>query len=78
MTLVLDCSFVINLFAKDNDTEISESGIITLKKDSNEGIVPSFWWFEVGNVLMMKGRAGKCTLPQARSFLDYLSQFPIR
>lgn len=46
--------------------------------DRSTAIVPSLWWFEVRNSLLMAERRGRTTSEDVVSFLNSLDRMPIR
>ena len=75
MAVVLDCSVVASLCFADEDRD-AVGGI--LDRIGDEGaVVPSLWWFEIRNVLLMGERRKRITAEESAEFLAELDRLPI-
>jgi predicted nucleic acid-binding protein len=58
MKWVVDCSFSAALFLPDESSKYVKEFFIKLKKD-DELYVPSLWWYEITNVLLVSEKRGR-------------------
>jgi len=49
-----------------------------LRIGTEEAVVPSLWWFEVRNILVVNERRGRISLSDSTAFLLHLSKLPVR
>ncbi len=72
---VLDCSMTLCWCFEDEKTERSESLLDAL--EGGVTMVPSLWYFEVANALVVAERRGRISRAAAAAFLNLLSALPI-
>jgi predicted nucleic acid-binding protein len=75
MPMVIDVSVMAGWHFEDERTP--EGAAILAKLRADEALVPTLWWFEMRNVLLMGERRGRATAAQTASFLYDLGQMPI-
>jgi predicted nucleic acid-binding protein len=75
MPFVLDAS-VAAAWAFDDENHPTAAAALALVR-SEEGHVPSLWWFEVRNVLIVNERRGRLRETDTALFLRSLSRLPI-
>ncbi|HUZ13263.1 MAG TPA: type II toxin-antitoxin system VapC family toxin [Caulobacteraceae bacterium] len=75
MPFVLDASVAACWAFDDEDHPIATSALDRLRGD--EAHVPSLWWFEIRNVLVVSERRGRIAETAVARFLARLSQLPI-
>ncbi len=75
MAFVLDASVVMSwAFADEDDA----SALVALQRLRTEpASVPSIWWFEIRNVLLVNERRQRITEADTATFLRFLSSLPI-
>ena len=74
MALVPDASAIISLALDDEDTAYAQNVIEAI---AHEGaVVPTLFWFEVRNALLMAERRKRCTANQTTAFLVDLNMLP--
>jgi predicted nucleic acid-binding protein len=76
MAVVPDVSAILALALDDEDAEFAESVITAIADD--EAIVPSLFWFELRNVLVMAERRKRIAASRTTAFLSDLSLLPFR
>lgn len=57
---VLDCSVAISWCLPDETNEDAEA-VLQLLAENSEAVVPSIWWLEIVNVLIVAERRGRMT-----------------
>ena len=67
MSLVLDVSGVISLAFDDEDSTYAESVLVSPEADRL--VVPSLFWFEIRNALLMGERQGRIDQVRTQAFL---------
>ncbi len=72
---VLDCSVTMAWLFEDEKTEFTERMLDKLLKE--HAIVPSLWFLEVVNVLLVAEKRKRCTPAQSVRFLETLKSLPI-
>ncbi|HEV2100401.1 MAG TPA: type II toxin-antitoxin system VapC family toxin [Stellaceae bacterium] len=72
---VLDASIAVAWAFADEDHPVAASALARLRND--EGCVPSLWWFEIRNVLIVNERRGRLLETDTVLFLRYLTSMPI-
>lgn len=75
MAFVLDASVTACWANEDeNDPRADRAfGLLTMEK----ALVPTLWWFEVRNMLVVNERRQRLTLAQSAQFLTLLAKLPI-
>lgn len=74
--LVLDASLALQWFLDDEiNREYALTVLATLSR--RRALVPSLWFYEVGNGLLMAHRRNRISLEQMREFLVLLKSLPI-
>ena len=72
---VLDASVAVAWAFADEEHPVAASALALLRND--EGWVPSLWWFEIRNVLIVNERRGRLRETDTALFLRYLASMPI-
>jgi predicted nucleic acid-binding protein len=75
MPFVLDASTAVSWNFPDEDPSAARAAWDRLRQD--EALVPTHWWFEVRNVLLIGERRKRISQNQTDSFLARLSRLPI-
>jgi predicted nucleic acid-binding protein len=75
MPFVLDNSIVACWALTDEDHPHADLALNRLSSD--QALVPSLWWFEVRNILVINERRKRLTEAESAAFLRFLSGFPI-
>lgn len=68
---VLDCSVAISWCMPDENNDEAEV-ILELLAEASEAVVPSIWWLEIVNVLLVAQRRGRMTQDNADEALARL------
>lgn len=76
MPFVLDASVVACWAFKDEDHPRADLALIRIGTD--EALVPSLWWFEVRNILVMNERRKRLTEIDTANFLKQISRLAIK
>lgn len=76
MPFVLDASAAAAWCFPDEATPAANRALDRLQRD--EAIVPSLWWFEIRNVLVVNERRGRLAAEDTATFLQELERLPIR
>ncbi|GMU23244.1 MAG: hypothetical protein AMXMBFR13_33260 [Phycisphaerae bacterium] len=74
MPLILDTSAVLALAYEDEDATYAESVLENVAGD--RAVVPTLFWFEIRNALLMGERRGRISREKTTSFLSDLALFP--
>lgn len=75
-SLVLDASLALQWFLEDeNDRQYSLQ--VLAKLSETRAVVPTLWFFEVGNGLIMAHRRKRISLAQLQNYLGMLKPLPI-
>ena len=72
---VLDCSVAISWILPDEYSDYAER-ILTLL-DKQQAVVPSIWYLEIANVLIVSERRGRMTQAQTKQALSLLKSLDI-
>lgn len=72
---VLDCSLTMTWCFSDQATALTKHVLDQL--EYKRAIVPSLWFYEVGNVLLLAERKKKITPEGGKEFLQLLNNLPI-
>jgi predicted nucleic acid-binding protein len=72
---VLDASVAVAWAFADEDHPVAAAALALIR--NNEGCVPSLWWFEVRNVLIVNERRGRLSETDTALFLRNLARLPI-
>jgi len=75
MRFVLDASVVVAWAFADEEHPVAAAALALIRND--EGFVPSLWWFEVRNVLIVNERRGRLRETDTALFLRNLARLPI-
>lgn len=75
MAFVLDASVAIAWILTDERSPIAEAAGRRLSEE--DAFVPTLWWFEVRNVVLMHERRGRLPLSRANGALALLRQQPV-
>jgi predicted nucleic acid-binding protein len=60
------------------DEQRADADLALIKIRTEEAVVPSLWWFEVRNILVVNERRGRINLTDSSAFLLYLAKLPVR
>ena len=74
--LVLDSSVALSWCFAEEATPVTRAALDCIP--TAEVIVPSLWYLEVANVLVISERRGRITATEAGEFLQMLGRLPIR
>jgi predicted nucleic acid-binding protein len=75
MAFVLDASVAVAWGFADEEHAIAAAVLSLIRNE--EGCVPSLWWFEVRNVLIVNERRGRLRETDTALFLRNLTRLPI-
>jgi predicted nucleic acid-binding protein len=75
MNFVLDASVAVAWAFADEDHPVAAAALALIRND--EGCVPSLWWFEIRNVLIVNERRGRLRESDTALFLRNLARLPI-
>jgi len=75
MAFVLDASVCAVWALADETHPLADAAMELLNREN--ALVPSLWWFEVRNVLVMRERRKQLTPLESGTFLNFLQGFPI-
>lgn len=75
MSLVLDASTVLSWALEDESHPVA--GEALLRVESEDGLAPALWWFEIRNALLANERRNRISAAAITAFLRRLSQLPI-
>jgi len=75
MRFVLDASVAAAWVFADEDHPVAAAALTLIRND--EGCVPSLWWFEIRNVLIVNERRGRLREADTALFLRTLARLPI-
>jgi len=75
MSFVLDASVAVAWAFADEAHPVASAALALI--GSEEGRVPSLWWFEVRNVLIVNERRGRLCETDTAQFLRNLARLPI-
>ena len=74
MAVVPDVSAILGQALDDEDATVAESVIAAIARD--EAIVPSLFWYEIRNVLVMAERRKRIATSRTTAFLSDLALLP--
>lgn len=75
MPFVLDASIAASWIFTDEASSDADAALERMRTDT--AFVPSIWWFEIRNTLVMNERRGRVTEPDSEAFLHVLSLMPV-
>lgn len=75
MSFVLDASVAVAWAFADQAHPVASAALALIGSDA--GCVPSLWWFEVRNVLIVNERRGRLRETDTAQFLRNLARLPI-
>ena len=75
MPFVLDASVTAGWCFPDEDQRTSDAALSRLAEDT--AVVPTLWWFEVRNILVVNERRGRVDAAGTAEFLAELDRLPI-
>jgi predicted nucleic acid-binding protein len=75
MPFVLDASIAAAWVLQDEDEPAARTALQRIAGDA--AIVPSLFWFEIRNILVVNERRGRLTEPVTRKFLRSLASLPV-
>lgn len=76
MAFVLDASVAACWAFLDEEHPIAALAFARIRAE--EGVVPSLWWFEIRNILIVNERRKRIAESDSAAFLQALSRLPIR
>lgn len=76
MTWILDCSFAASLFLPDEKNKDVTTLFEKLSKN-DELLVPSIWWYEITNVLIVSVRRNRLQHSEIVTIVDLFEQLEI-
>lgn len=76
MPYILDASIAAAWVLADEASPLAKTAAELLKSDG--AIVPSLWWYEIRNTLVMAERTGRIAPKETAHFLDLMRAYPIR
>ena len=76
MAFVLDVSVTVAWCLPDEESEAANRALDRLR--SEEAVVPTLWWFELRNALVVNERRGRLAETGTAAFLSDLARLPIR
>jgi predicted nucleic acid-binding protein len=76
MAFVLDASISAVWALADESSPLADIAANRLKDEN--ALVPSLWWYEVRNLLVVNERRQRMTAEDSAHYLELLSSFPIR
>ena len=74
MPFVLDASVTASWAFPDEQNSVADRIGQLLESSADSAIVPSLWWFEVRNILLVNERRGRTTVARSTVFLEQLAQ----
>lgn len=75
MPFVLDASIAAAWVLQDEDEPAARTALQRIAGD--EAIVPTLFWFEIRNILVVNERRGRLTAPVTQKFLRSLASLPL-
>lgn len=76
MAFVLDASVTACWAFEDEEHPLADLALLRVRTE--DAVVPSLWWFEVRNILVVNERRKRITESGTASFLRELTRIPIR
>jgi predicted nucleic acid-binding protein len=76
MPFVLDTSVAACWAFPDDEDPRADAALTRIRTD--EALVPSLWWFEVRNILVVNERRKRISESDTARFLRYIARLPIR
>lgn len=76
MSFVLDASVSAVWALADESSPVADVAALRLKNEN--ALVPSLWWYEVRNLLVINERRQRMTVAESALFFELLSSFPIQ
>jgi predicted nucleic acid-binding protein len=76
MGLVFDASVTITWAMRDEDNPLADLAFVEV--GSGSAIVPSIWWYEIRNILVMNERRNRISPADSAQFLVDLQQLSIK
>jgi predicted nucleic acid-binding protein len=77
MAFVLDASVTLTWAFPDEQNPIAERAWQLLELTAESALVPSLWWYEVRNILVVNERRGRITPSRTAVFLGEIAALPI-
>lgn len=75
MPFVVDASIALAWAFADEDDPIASAALDRIRTD--EALVPSIWWFEIRNTLVINERRGRLTEADTAAFLRTLARLAV-
>lgn len=75
MSFVLDASVALAWAFEGEGTPVTEAALEALREQP--ALVPTIWYYEIGNALVVAQRRGRLTAATAAHFVELLGQLPI-
>ena len=76
MNWVVDASFIASLFLKEQNSIQAENFFVNFK-EGEELIVPSLWWYEISNILIISRRRGRLNDTESEEAFNFINQIKI-
>ena len=76
MPFVLDASVTASWCFEDEEASVADAAMDRLPED--HAVVPTLWWFEIRNILVVNERRGRIESADSDVFLNDLAHLPIR
>jgi predicted nucleic acid-binding protein len=77
MAFVLDASVTLTWAFPDEQNPIAQRAWQLLELTAESALVPSLWWYEVRNILVVNERRGRITPSRTAVFLGEIAALPI-
>ena len=78
MPFVLDASVTASWAFPDEHHPAAIRAAEILESSSDSAVVPSLWWYEVRNMLLVNERRGRTTVARTSIFLEQIAQLSIQ
>ncbi len=75
MAFVLDASIALTWAFADEEQPVAKNALNRLGRE--DALVPTLWWFEVRNILIIGERKGRIAETDTAAFLHILARLPI-
>ncbi|HUH64143.1 MAG TPA: type II toxin-antitoxin system VapC family toxin [Terracidiphilus sp.] len=76
MAIVLDASIAAAWALADEASSVAETAAMRLRTEI--GWVPSLWWYEIRNLLVVNERRKRITVDDSEAFLRIIAAYPIQ
>ncbi|MFY0696715.1 MAG: type II toxin-antitoxin system VapC family toxin [Balneola sp.] len=75
MTFVIDASIAMSWCFPDENNDLADKALSNLIYEG--AIVPSIWWYEIRNVLLIGERRNRIVKNDSEAFLKHVNRLPI-